>query len=257
MNYTQSIGNLNELLCLSKFIELGYECSIPYGNGAKYDFIADVNGKMLRIQCKSSSRVRSSTRPGEYDEAFSFTTSATTTNTQKTTRHLYDKTQIDYFATSFEGQIYLIPVEECSTAKTLRLKPPSNNNKNYNKAEDYEIEKIIPPSDELNKSKEEFLQRMENLQNKTIELHCKNCNAVITKYSLSGLCSKCQSISTRKVTRPTRNELKQLIKTYPFTQIAKMYNVSDSAIRKWCKAENLPFLSAEIKKIADKDWELI
>lgn len=55
MNYTQSIGNIVELQCISKFIELGYEVSIPYGNGAKYDFIADVNGKFLRIQCKSCS----------------------------------------------------------------------------------------------------------------------------------------------------------------------------------------------------------
>ena len=44
MEYTQSKGNLVELQCISKFIELGYECSIPYGNSAKYDFIADVNG---------------------------------------------------------------------------------------------------------------------------------------------------------------------------------------------------------------------
>ena len=36
MNYTQSIGNIVELQCISKFIELGYEVSIPYGNGAKY-----------------------------------------------------------------------------------------------------------------------------------------------------------------------------------------------------------------------------
>ena len=55
MNYTQSIGNIVELQCISKFIELGYEVSIPYGNGAKYDFVADVNGKFLRIQCKSCS----------------------------------------------------------------------------------------------------------------------------------------------------------------------------------------------------------
>ena len=45
MNYTQSIGNVVELKCIAKFIEMGYEVSIPYGNGAKYDFVADVNGE--------------------------------------------------------------------------------------------------------------------------------------------------------------------------------------------------------------------
>ena len=38
---TQVIGNATELKCIAKFIELGYECSIPYGNSAKYDFIVD------------------------------------------------------------------------------------------------------------------------------------------------------------------------------------------------------------------------
>lgn len=31
MNYTQSIGNVVELKCIAKFIEMGYEVSIPYG----------------------------------------------------------------------------------------------------------------------------------------------------------------------------------------------------------------------------------
>lgn len=157
MNYTQSIGNLNELKCIARFMELGYECSIPYGNGAKYDFIADIEGKLIRVQCKSCSNPR---KDGVIDEnAIQISTVSQTTNTQKTTRHCYDKTQIDYFATSYQDKIYLIPVTECSTSKTLRFKPPQNNKQFYNKAEDYEIEKIISPSQSLLKSKEEFENR--------------------------------------------------------------------------------------------------
>ena len=149
MNYTQSIGNIVELQCISKFIELGYEVSIPYGNGAKYDFVADVNGEFLRIQCKSCSNPKSKGVAGGYDtSAIQITTMSQTTNTQKTVRHLYTKEQIDYFATYYNGQVYLIPVEECSTSKTLRFSPPQNGNNNYNKAEDYEIEKIINYDDE-------------------------------------------------------------------------------------------------------------
>ena len=120
------LGNTNEMQCMLKFMELGYECSIPYGNGAKYDFIVDVDGKLLRIQCKSSKRVKSKakSKEGEYDDAFVFSTTCTTTNTKKTIVHTYDETQIDYFATSFEGRVYLVPVSECSSAKTLRFSPP-------------------------------------------------------------------------------------------------------------------------------------
>jgi uncharacterized protein YjcR len=44
----------------------------------------------------------------------------------------------------------------------------------------------------------------------------------------------------RCVERPNRDELKQLIRTLPFTKIGKMFGVSDNAIRKWCNAYNLP-----------------
>ena len=110
MNYTQSIGNVTELKCITKFIEMGYEVSIPYGNGAKYDFIADVNGKLIKIQCKASKNPR---KNGIIDEnAFCFDATCSTTNTKKTTRHIYTAKQIDYFATEWNDKIYLIPNKE-------------------------------------------------------------------------------------------------------------------------------------------------
>lgn len=45
MDYTQMLGNTNELKCLTAFIQLGFECSIPYGNGAKYYFISIITIK--------------------------------------------------------------------------------------------------------------------------------------------------------------------------------------------------------------------
>ena len=55
----------------------------------------------------------------------------------------------------------------------------------------------------------------------------------------------------------TREELKQLIRTKPFTQIAKDYNVSDNAIRKWCDKFNLPRKKTEINKMSDEDWQKV
>jgi hypothetical protein len=46
---TKQKGNLTELQCLSAFCALGCNVSIPYGDNSKYDFIADVNGKLLKI----------------------------------------------------------------------------------------------------------------------------------------------------------------------------------------------------------------
>lgn len=61
----------------------------------------------------------------------------------------------------------------------------------------------------------------------------------------------------RKVERPNRQRLKELIRTMPFTQIGKMYNVTDSAIRKWCDFENLPRKKSEINSYSDEEWNLI
>lgn len=54
-----------------------------------------------------------------------------------------------------------------------------------------------------------------------------------------------------------RSELKRLIRNQSFLSIAKKYNVSDNAIRIWCKKYNLPNTKKEIKNISDEIWENI
>jgi len=43
----------------------------------------------------------------------------------------------------------------------------------------------------------------------------------------------------RKTERPSKEELENLINSYPMTTIAKRYGVSDNAIRKWAKSYNI------------------
>lgn len=54
--------------------------------------------------------------------------------------------------------------------------------------------------------------------------------------------------------KPSREVLKEQIRTIPFVQIGKMYNVTDNAVRKWCKLYNLPSRVTDIKKISDEEW---
>lgn len=42
-------------------------------------------------------------------------------------------------------------------------------------------------------------------------------------------------LHTRKVIRPSKEELESLIKQNPMTKVGKMFNVSDQAVRKWCR----------------------
>lgn len=65
------------------------------------------------------------------------------------------------------------------------------------------------------------------------------------------------SLQRRTVERPTRDELKEMIRTIPFTTIGKMYSVSDNAIKKWCDRYGLPRKKREILSYTDEEWELI
>lgn len=44
-----------------------------------------------------------------------------------------------------------------------------------------------------------------------------------------------------KKEKPSKEELNKLIHEKSFVEIGRMYNVSDNAIRKWCKLYGLPF----------------
>ena len=126
-------GNITELQCIAAFYEIGYSVSIPYGDCERYDFIADINGKLIKVQVKTCK---------EIDDlgTISFSCTSTRVNTRGCTNVKYTANEIDYFATFHKGQCYLVPVSQCSTEKKLRFEAPKNNQKvGINYAKDYEL----------------------------------------------------------------------------------------------------------------------
>lgn len=91
--------------------------------------------------------------------------------------------------------------------------------------------------------------------NGKIKNHCSVCGKEISLDAK--MCPVCFAKSARKTQWPERGELKELIRTKSFLEIGRMFNVSDSAIRKWCKFYHLPYKKTEIKKMSDENWELI
>ena len=65
---------------------------------------------------------------------------------------------------------------------------------------------------------------------------------------------KAIALKRKSSSKPSREELKKLIRNMPFMQIANKYAVSDTSIRRWCKSYNLPSRVSEIKLISDEEW---
>ena len=127
-------GNLTELLCLAAFTKLGYQVSIPYGDHARYDFIADINNKLYRIQCKTATK--------ESEGVYIFSCRSTAANHSGFATRSYTEDEIDYFATIIENECYLIPVSETGgRSKRLRFVATKNNQKaGVSYAKEYHIE---------------------------------------------------------------------------------------------------------------------
>lgn len=89
---------------------------------------------------------------------------------------------------------------------------------------------------------------------------CPLCHNIKDKHAK--ICLKCakqrgpvnKNISENDL---TRDKLKQLIREKSFTQIGKLYGVTDNAIRKWCDKYQLPRTKKEINNYSDQEWNFI
>ena len=55
----------------------------------------------------------------------------------------------------------------------------------------------------------------------------------------------------------SREHLKNLIREKSFSELGRLYNVSDNAIRKWCDKYNLPRTKKAIKEYSEEEWSKI
>ena len=132
-------GIITEEIIKLWFLERNITISIPLGDNSRYDFIADINGKLIRFQCKTGNLTR-------VENCLNFACASIKYNSTGTKRVLYTDKDIDYFCTIHPEtrQVYIVPVNICGNECNLRFLPPKNNNYNGVKmAEDYEAEKFL------------------------------------------------------------------------------------------------------------------
>lgn len=82
------------------------------------------------------------------------------------------------------------------------------------------------------------------------EINCEICGEAFEYYpsaQTGKYCTKkCYDFSQRKIERPSKDDLFELIKIKSFLEIGRMYNVSDNSIRKWCKSYGLPYRKKDL-----------
>ena len=138
LNITNRLGQLTELWCQIDFCEKGIVLSQPTNPSSRYDFIAEINNKLYRIQCK--------TAHPETNDRISIHVISKNWNSGEKHNYLGE---IDYFYTHWNNKGYLLPVELCAETnkdKFIRLGERTQYHSNEINAiygKDYEFDKVI------------------------------------------------------------------------------------------------------------------
>jgi hypothetical protein len=113
--------------------------------------------------------------------------------------------------------------ENCTNIRQVMLKMNMTTGTNYNR-----LKKLLP-----HLVKKPFVEPIDSIEvsHQKSEYNGSNKSKEwVTKIGLS---------NRRVKDRPSKEDLSKMIENTPIVQIAKQYNVSDNAIRKWCKAYDL------------------
>ena len=136
---TKDKGNIGEAVILAEFMKKGIPVSIPFGDNARYDLIAEFNGKLNKIQVKYCSQETG-------NQSIACKTASSTNHTTNKHYTTYEN-DIDYFCFYIVewNKILLVPIEKIGNKKTIifRLDKPKNNQSNVNLVEDYLLDRIL------------------------------------------------------------------------------------------------------------------
>ena len=131
------IGEITEQQVALEFLKQGILLSKPLVQSSRYDFIADINNHLYKIQVK--------TCRFKEESYIEFATSTSHTNTQGTLNLFYSENEVDFFATIYENQCYLVPFKLCGKrAQRLRFVPTKNGQtKGILFAKDFKLENVL------------------------------------------------------------------------------------------------------------------
>jgi hypothetical protein len=58
MTNTKKIGEISEAIVIAEFLKSGFPVLLPFGDNQRYDMVVEVDGRFLRVQCKTARTLR-------------------------------------------------------------------------------------------------------------------------------------------------------------------------------------------------------
>lgn len=140
---SKRLGNVGEAVALSKFISLGYNVYLPFGNSGSVDMIVDLNGFYCKVQVKTSTRNNGDAVIFHLTKGNGYVRDGSTL----IARHdKYETGEIDAYVLydAIADTLFMVPGSWCvnGTVK-LRYKKAKNPVKSCKYASDYSIEKYL------------------------------------------------------------------------------------------------------------------
>ena len=139
MYNSTSIGVVGESAAIYNFTRRNIPILKPFSDNSRYDFVVDIFGKLLKIQCKTSQKIHE----GAYIRFNICSTNGFTGEHYK-----YTEEDIDfYFLYCIEnGYCGLIPINSVIGIADIRLRLSNPKNNNFNKvrfAKDYNFDLMV------------------------------------------------------------------------------------------------------------------
>lgn len=133
-------GNIAEVIILAEFVKRGIQVSLPYGDNARYDLVADFNGKLQKIQVKYCGQ-------NTINDSVACLTASSKNHTTNKRLDVYIN-DIDYFAFYIKCWeiCILVPISVIGNRKSVTFRKElakNNQTKGINFVFDYSFDKIL------------------------------------------------------------------------------------------------------------------
>lgn len=136
MTNTKDIGDRTEAIILAELLKTSHNVLLPFGDNSRYDMVVNVDGKFVRIQCKTGSLKNG---------CVMFPTASVYRGKDGIVKRQYTKDEIDLilvYSREYD-KIYIVPVEELSKGSMKLRVEKTKDNTNYRSikwAKDYEFD---------------------------------------------------------------------------------------------------------------------